>query len=143
MSHRITLDQANAVIAAAFAKGKELNLKPLSVVVVDAGGHVQAFQRQDGASSLRLGIALGKAAGALALGVSSRKIGEMAAERPAFIAAVSGIAPSGVIPAAGGVIVKGADGQPIGAVGITGDTSDNDEACALAGLAAAGLSAQG
>ena len=78
MSNRITLDQANKVMAAAFAKGKELNLKPLSVVVVDAGGHVLAFQRQDGASSMRLAIATGKAAGALALGVSSRKIGEMA-----------------------------------------------------------------
>jgi uncharacterized protein GlcG (DUF336 family) len=138
---RITLAQANTIIAAAFARGAELKLKPLSVVVVDAGGHVQAFQRQDGASSLRLGIALGKAAGALALGVSSRKIGEMAAERPAFIAAISGLAAGGIVPAAGGVIVKGADGFPIGAVGVTGDTSDNDEICTLAGIAAAGLTA--
>jgi len=141
MTDRITLAQANTIIEAAFAKGKELGLKPLSIVVVDAGGHVQAFQRADGASSMRLGIALGKAAGALALGVSSRKIGEMAAERPAFIAAASGIAPSGIIPAAGGIIVKGGDGFAIGAVGITGDTSDNDEICALAGIAAAGLTA--
>lgn len=141
MTHRITLDQANKIIAAAFAKGKELNLKPLSVVVVDAGGHVQAFQRQDGASSMRLGIALGKAAGALALGVSSRKIGEMAVERPAFVTAISGIPPHGLVPAAGGVIVKGSDGFAIGAVGITGDTSDNDEICTLAGIAAAGLTA--
>ena len=95
MSNRITLDQANKVMAAAFAKGKELNLKPLSVVVVDAGGHVLAFQRQDGASSMRLAIATGKAAGALALGVSSRKIGEMAAERPPFFAAASGLVPHG------------------------------------------------
>ena len=76
-----------------------------------------------------------------ALGVSSRKNGEMAAERPAFIAAVSGIAASGIVPAAGGIIVKGADGFAIGAVGITGDTSDNDEICTLAGIAAAGLTA--
>lgn len=141
MTNRITLDQANTIIAAAFAKGKELNLKPLSVVVVDAGGHVQAFQRQDGASSMRLGIALGKAAGALALGVSSRKIAEMAAERPAFITSISNIPPHGLVPAAGAVIVKGADGFAIGAVGITGDTSDNDEICTLAGIAAAGLTA--
>ena len=139
MSNRITLAQANQIIETAFAKGKELNLKPLSVVVVDAGGHVQAFQRQDGASSMRLGIALGKAAGALALGVSSRKIGEMAAERPAFITAISGIPSHGLVPAAGGVIVKGADGFAIGAVGVTGDTSDNDEIAALAGIAVAGL----
>ena len=137
----LSLDIAHRILDGALKKVAELKLKPLSVVVVDAGGHVQAFQRQDGASSMRLGIALGKAAGALALGVSSRKIGEMAAERPAFIAAVSGIAASGIVPAAGGLIVKGADGFPIGAVGITGDTSDNDEICTLAGIAAAGLTA--
>ena len=138
---RITLAQANTIIDAAFAKGAELKLKPLSVVVVDAGGHVQAFQRQDDASSMRLGIALGKAAGALALGVSSRKIGEMAAERPSFIASLGHLAANGLIPVAGGVIVKGPDGLPIGAVGVTGDTSDNDEVAALAGIAAAGLKA--
>ena len=138
---RITLAQANTMIAAAFAHGRELGLKPLSMVVTDAGGHVIAFQRQDGTSFLRLDIALGKAAGALALGVNSRKIGEMAAERPSFIAALGMVAKNGVLPVAGGVIVKGPDGLPIGAVGVTGDTSDNDEVCALAGISAAGLSA--
>lgn len=140
---RIALDQANTVIAAAFAEGRRLGLKPLSVAVVDGGGHLIAFQRGDGGSNLRHAIAQSKASAALALGVSSRKIGEMAVERPTFIAAVAGIAPHGVIPAAGGVIVVGADGAPIGAVGVTGDTSDNDELCALAGIAAAGLKAQG
>ena len=138
---RITLAHANQIIEAAFAKGKELNLKPLSVVVVDAGGHVQAFQRQDGASSMRFGIALGKAAGALALGVNSRRVGEMAAERPSFIASLGHLAPGGVVPVAGGVIVKGTDGAFIGAVGVTGDTSDNDEVAAIAGIKAAGLTA--
>jgi len=142
MSH-ITLDQANAAIAGAFAKGRELGLKPLSVAVVDAGGHLIAFQRGDTASFARARIAAGKAAGALALGVSSRKVGEMAAERPWFIGAFASSAPHPVIPAAGGVIVVGADGTPIGAVGVTGDTSDNDELAALAGIAAAGLRAQG
>jgi uncharacterized protein GlcG (DUF336 family) len=141
MSSRISLDQANTIIAAAFATGKEKGFKPLSVVVVDAGGHAIAFQRQDGASSMRLEIATGKAAGALAIGVSSRKIAEMVAERPIFVAALAEIAPKGLIPAAGGVIVKGADGFAIGAVGVTGDTSDNDEIAALAGIAAAGLTA--
>jgi uncharacterized protein GlcG (DUF336 family) len=140
---RITLEQARKTIAAAFTKGAELGLKPLSVVVLDAGGHLIAFERQDGASILRPQIATAKAAGALALGVSSRKIGEMAAERPSFIAALGPISPAGVMPAAGGVIVVDSAGAPIGAVGITGDTSDNDEACALAGIAAAGLTAQG
>lgn len=140
---RITLDQANRVIAAAFDNGRALGLKPLSVAVLDAGGHLIAFQRQDGASTLRFQIAAGKAGGALALGVSSRAVGDMAAERPSFIAALGPISPLGIVPAAGGVIVVGNDGQPIGAIGVTGDTSDNDEACALAGIAAAGLTAQG
>ena len=139
---RISLDQASAAIAGAFARGRELGLKPLCAVVLDAGGHAIALQRQDGASTLRPQIATGKASGALALGVSSRKIGEMAAERPSFVAALGPIAPDGIVPAAGGVIVVDGDGQPIGAIGITGDTSDNDEACALAGIAAAGLTAQ-
>lgn len=139
---RITLEQANDIVAAAFAKGRELGLKPLSVAVLDAGGHLIAFQRQDGAATLRPQIAAAKAGGALALGVSSRKIGEMATERPTFVASLGPIAPHGVVPAAGGVIVVDAGGMPIGAVGITGDTSDNDEACTLAGIAAAGLAAQ-
>ena len=138
----ITLEQANAIVAAAFAKARELALKPLGVVVLDAGGHMIAAQRQDGASALRLQIAQGKAAGALGLGVSSRKIAEMAVERPSFVAALATLASSGIIPAAGGVIVVDSVGGPVGAVGISGDTSDNDEACVLAGLAAAGLKPQ-
>lgn len=139
---RIRLEQANQVIDAAFAHGRTLGLKPLSVTVLDAGGHLIAFQRQDDASILRPQIAIAKASGALAMGVSSRKIADMAAERPSFVASLGTIAPHGVVPAAGGVIVVGPDGAPIGAVGITGDLSDNDEACALAGIAAAGLVAQ-
>ena len=139
---RITLDQANTIIAAAFARGVELGLKPLSVVVLDPGGHPIAFQRQDGGSSLRYAIATAKAGGALALGVSSRTIGEMAVERPTFIAALGPIAPTGVVPAAGGVIVRDGAGNVLGAVGVTGDTSDNDELAALAGIEAAGLVAQ-
>lgn len=138
----ITLARANAIIEAAFAKGKELGLKPLAVTVLDAGGHEIAFQRQDGASILRPQIARGKAGGALALGMSSRKVSEIAAERPSFLASLGPVSPLGVIPAAGGVIIVDANGSPLGAVGITGDTSDNDEICALAGIAAAGLAVQ-
>ena len=140
---RISLNLASTIIAAAFDEGRRLALKPLSVVVLDAGGHMIAFQRQDGASTLRPQIATAKAGGALALGISSRKIGDMAAERASFVASLGPIAPHGIVPAAGGVIVVDGDGVPIGAVGITGDVSDNDEACALAGIAAAGLKAQG
>ncbi|MFA5964366.1 MAG: heme-binding protein [Sphingomonas sp.] len=139
----ITLNQANAIIAAAFAKGTELGFKPLGIAVLDAGGHLIAFARADGTSTLRPQIAIGKAGGALGMGMSSRKIGEMALERPTFAASLGPIAPHGVVPAAGGVIVVDNAGRPIGAVGVTGDTSDNDEICALAGIAAAGLTAQG
>lgn len=138
----ISLEQASKVITAVRAKGAELGLKPLSVSVLDPGGHLLAFQREDGSSNLRPQIATAKASGALALGVSSRKIGEMAMERPTFITALGGISPNGLAPAAGGVIVVDAGGIAIGAVGVTGDTSDNDEVCALAGIAAAGLTAQ-
>ncbi len=110
--------------------------------MLDAGGHLIAFQRQDGTSTLRPQIATAKASGALALGISSRKIADMAAERPSFVASLGPIASHGVLPAAGGVIVVGADGRAIGAVGVTGDTSDNDELCALAGISAAALTAQ-
>lgn len=141
MTH-ISLAQANAIIAGALAKGTELDLKPLSIVVLDSGGHPIAFQRQDGASTLRFAIAAGKAGGALSFGISSRKIADMAAERPTFVASLAGLSANGVIPAAGGVIVVDDEGRAIGAVGITGDTSDNDEICTLAGISAAGLNAQ-
>jgi uncharacterized protein GlcG (DUF336 family) len=140
---RVTLEQANIIVDGAFGKARELGLKPLGVAVLDAGGHLIAYQRQDGASTGRLQLAIGKAAGALFLGLSSRKVGEMAADRPTFIASLGPIAPAGVVPAAGGVIVVDADGMAIGAVGISGDLSDNDELCTLAGIAAAGLTAQG
>lgn len=139
---RLTLEHANTIIAAALAEGKKLGLKPLTVVVTDAGGHLIALQRQDRSSTMRPQIALAKATGALGLGVSSRTIGDMAQERPVFVGSIGAIAQAGVVPAAGGVIVVDDDAFPIGAVGVTGDTSDNDELCALAGIAAAGLSAQ-
>lgn len=138
----ISLAQANAIITAAFDKGREMDAEPLSVVVLDAGAHVVAFQRSDGSPNLRFPIAMGKAAGALGLGVSSRRIGELAAERPQFIGAVGNVAPQGMVPVAGGVIIVDDIGRAVGAVGVSGDTSDNDEVCALAGIAAAGLKAQ-
>lgn len=139
----ITLETANQIISAVFAEGAALGLKPLSVAILDAGGHLIAFQRQDGASLLRAQIAIGKAGGALALGVSSRAIGTMAAERPSFVASLGSISPWGVIPAAGGVIAADQQGAIVGAIGVTGDTSDNDEICALAALAATNLQPKG
>ena len=137
----ISLDQAQTIVAGALNEGRSLGLKPLSVVVLDAGGHMVAFAREDNSSNLRPQIAMAKASGALALGVSSRTIGDMAIERPTFINAAAGLNPAGIVPAAGGVLVRNAVGELIGAVGVTGDTSDNDEAAALAGIKAAGLSA--
>lgn len=135
----ITLGQAQAIIAAALKEGRTLGLKPISVAVLDPGGHMVAFARQDRSSNLRPQIATAKASGALALGVSSRTIGEMAAERPAFISAAAGLAPAGIVPVAGGVLIRNDEGDVIGAVGVTGDTSDNDELCAMRGLENAGL----
>ncbi len=140
---RISLEHASRIIAGAMAKGGELGLKPLSVAVLDAGGHLISFARADGASNMRAQIAIGKAAGALALGVSSRVVGTMAVERPTFVASLASMASQGMVPAAGGVIVVDGAGLPIGAVGVTGDTSDSDELAALAGIAAAGLRPQG
>jgi len=138
----LSLHQANRIAAAALAKGRELSLKPLCVAVLDSGGHLIALQREDGASTLRPQIAIGKAAGALGIGVSSRKIAEMAVERPTFVTSLTALAPQGLVPAAGGLLVADA-GCLVGAVGVTGDTSDNDEICALAGITATGLSALG
>jgi uncharacterized protein GlcG (DUF336 family) len=139
--YRLTLNHANSLMNAALEKGAELGLKPLTVTIHDPGGHLIACQRQDGASTMRVKLASGKACGALALGVSSRKIGEMALERPHFIASVDTMAEGGMVPAAGGVIIAGDDGTILGAVGVTGDTSDNDEACALAAIEKLGLKA--
>ena len=137
--HRLSLTQANALIEAAFANGAALGLKPLTVTVHDPGGHLIACQRQDGASNMRVKLAGGKACGALALGVSSRTIGDMALDRPHFVAAVDTMSEGGMVPAAGGVIVCDGEGTILGAIGVTGDTSDNDEACALAAIAKLGL----
>lgn len=138
----LTLDQANALISAALAKGQAMGLKPLSVAVLCPGGHLIAFQRSDGASTLRPQIASGKASGALALGINSRAIADMAADRPSFVASLGPLATGGIIPAAGGVIILDDSGSVIGAVGVTGDSSDNDEICALAGIAAVKLTAR-
>jgi len=134
----ISLEQAQAVVAATLKEGRALGLKPLSVAVLDAGGHLIAFAREDKSSNLRPQIAIAKASGALALGVSSRVIGEMAIDRPTFINAAAGLNPAGIVPAAGGVLIE-REGRVVGAVGVTGDLSDNDEKCALAGIAALGL----
>ena len=137
----ISLDQARTIIAAARAKGREMALNPLTVVVLDAGGHLVAMEREDGSAYGRPDVATGKAAGALAMGVSSRKLGDMAAERPQFLAALSATWQGKLIPAAGGVLIEDLAGTLLGAIGVSGDLSDKDEIAAFAGIEAAGLSA--
>lgn len=136
-----TLTEANSIIAVTFKKATELGLKPLGVAVLDPGGHLIAFQRQDKASILRFEIAFGKAYGALAVGVGSRDVAKMAVERPHLILGLSGVSGGKVVPVPGGVLII-RNGDTIGAVGVTGDTSDNDETCAVAGIESVGFVAQ-
>lgn len=141
---KLTLAAAKTIIEAARAKGREMGLKPLSVAVLDAGGHPLAFEREDGASNLRFAVAHGKAYGAVSLGMGSRALFERAQAQPFFVQALNGLANGAVVPVPGGVLVRDPEGGEIlGAVGITGDTSDNDEAAAIAGIEAAGLKAEG
>jgi uncharacterized protein GlcG (DUF336 family) len=135
----ITLDQARTLIAATRSKGREMSLNPLTIVILDSGGHLVAMEREDGSGYGRPDVASGKAAGALAMGVSSRKLGDMAADRPQFMAALSAAWNGRLIPAAGGVLVKDDAGNLLGAIGVSGDLSDKDEEAAFAGVAAACL----
>ena len=135
----ITNAQARAILDATLAAGIELGLKPLSVVVLDAGGHPLAFLRADGAAPGRFEIARGKAYGAVMLGMPGSAQMARAEAQSYFMAAVNGAYGGKVIPVPGGILVRDATGQVIGAVGVTGDTSDNDAAAGLAGIAAAGL----
>ncbi len=139
MTH-LTLDHARTILDAALAKAVERGLKPLAVAVLDARGALKAFAAQDGTSLRRGEVARGKADGALALGMGSRAIAKAAAERPSFVAAVTHAVGSSLVPAPGGVLVM-QDGKVVGAVGVSGDLSDNDEICAVAGIEAAGLKA--
>ncbi len=137
----ITLRKARTIISRALAKGREAGMQPLSVCVLDAGGHLKAFERQDGASNMRFQIAHGKANGALGMGLGSRALKNRAEAQAYFLLAVNGAFDGGLIPVPGGVLVRDRKGELIGAVGITGDNSDNDELAAIAGIEAAGFAA--
>jgi uncharacterized protein GlcG (DUF336 family) len=137
----LKLAQANAIIATAIAEGRKRHFAPLVVAVLDAGGHLIAFQREDGAGFARFNIAYGKAWGALGMGFGTRELLERAAKFPTFVTAISAATQGRMVPSPGGVLIIAADQEVIGAVGISGDTGDNDEICALAGIEAAGLAA--
>jgi uncharacterized protein GlcG (DUF336 family) len=136
----LTLDVARKILDAALAKAVEKKLKPLVITVLDARGCVKIAAAQDGTSLLRNEIAHGKAFGALALGMGSRALFQRAQEQAYFINAVNTLAQGRLVPVPGGVLIQ--DGTTLlGAIGVSGDTSDNDEACAVAGIEAAGLKA--
>ncbi len=137
----VTLAQASTIVDVALKKGRETNCAPLTVAVLDAGGHLVAFKREDRSGILRFDIAYGKAWGALGMGFGSRELAERAAKMPVFITALTTISGGRLVPVPGGVLIKDADGAVLGAAGISGDTSDKDETCAVAGIEAAGLKA--
>jgi uncharacterized protein GlcG (DUF336 family) len=134
-----TLKQANAIIEGALAHSHKMKIKPLAVVVIDASGNIVAAQRDDNASMFRLDVALGKAWGAAAMGCSSRALGKRAKDNPGFMITLSATAKGRFLPQAGAVLIKDASGAILGAAGASGGTGDEDEACCIKGVEAAGL----
>ena len=138
----LTLRKAKIIIRKALEKGKELGFKPLSVAVLDAGGHLIALERSDGAAPGRVAIATGKAHGAVMLGMAGRAQMARAEQQAYFMQAVNGAFQGQVVPVPGGVLIRNAKQNIVGAVGVTGDLSDNDEICAIAGVEATNLTAE-
>lgn len=136
----MTLELAFEIIASARAQAKKLDLKPLTIAVLDAGGYLTALARENGTSNLRAEIAQGKARGAISMGLGSRALYNRAQEQPFFIQSMNALSNGSLVPVPGGVLIRENE-KIIGAVGITGDSSDNDEACAIFAIETAGLSA--
>lgn len=136
----ISLKVASEVVDNVLAKGRELGFEPLTAVVLDAGGHVVAAKREDGSGIIRFELAFGKAYGSLGFGLGSRDLAGKAKNAPGFMVGASDASGGRCVPAPGGVLIKTAVGQIIGAVGISGDTGNNDEICAIAAIEAVGLS---
>ena len=139
---KVTLEQANTIISAGQLKGREMGIGPLTIVVLDDGGHLVSMQREDKSGILRFEIAFGKAWGGLAIGRSSRANETDILTREHFGVALAAASNGRIIPVAGGVLILDKDSNVIGAVGVTGDSSENDESCAVAGIEAAGLIAK-
>ena len=137
----VNLEQALTIAQVALKKGREMNFHPLTVVVLDAGGHMTALLREDNCSILRENIARGKAWGVLGMGFGGRELARRVEKVPAFFTALNVMSDGKMVPVAGGVLIRDANNQIIGSVGVTGDTSDNDEICAVAGIQATGLKA--
>ncbi|MBB4008395.1 GlcG/HbpS family heme-binding protein [Allorhizobium taibaishanense] len=139
---RLTLDQATAITDAALAEGRKRNLAPLAVAVLDAGGHLIVYKREDGAGIVRFDIAFGKAWGSLGMGFGSRELATRAEKMPTFFSMLADVSGGRMVPSPGGLLILDPAGEVIGAIGISGDLGDNDEICALAGIEAAGLQAR-
>ena len=137
----LTLAQASTIVDVALKTGRDKSFQPLSVAVLDPGGHLVAFKREDKSGILRFDIAYGKAWGALGMGLGSRTLAERAANTPQFFTMLAAVSQGRMVCNPAGVLIRDADGDIIGAVGISGDTADNDETCAIAGIEAAGLMA--
>lgn len=137
--NKLTLEIANAIIAAGFVESNKLSLQPMSIAILDAGGQLIAFQRQDKAGILRFDIAFAKAYGALGMGMGSRGIASKANEIPELIAGAVAASRGRLIPAPGGVLIINKDNEIIGAAGASGDTSDNDERAVIFGIEFVGL----
>ncbi len=138
----VSLSKARVIVRKAFAQGAELGLKPLAVAVLDAGGHVLAFERADGASPGRFEIARAKAYGCLMLGFGGKALHGRAQTGPAFSQAMNGLFEGRYVPVEGGVLIRDGRGRVIGAVGVSGDTSENDALAAVAGVESAGFTAE-
>lgn len=138
----LTLAAAEKIIDAALAARRKEGLMPLVVAVLDSGGHLVAYKREDGSGLLRFDVAFGKAWGCLGMGMSTRLIRDRLAQRPAFQGALASVSDGRFIPVPGGVLVLDAAGNAIGAVGVSGDASDKDEYCAIEGIRAAGLGSE-
>jgi uncharacterized protein GlcG (DUF336 family) len=135
---KLTLEKASIICDKALEKAREMKIRPLCVAVLDDGGNLKTLKREDGASMLRPSIATGKAWGAIGMGESSRNLESRLKERPAFLGALSTMSGGKVVPVPGGVLIM-EDDEIIGAVGASGGTADEDEACVVAGIQAAGL----
>lgn len=138
----LPLEKASQIVDEALRLGREADMHPLTVVVLDAGGQVVAAKSEDGSGVLRFGIAMGKAWGALGMGISSRLIRDRLKERPVFQTALAAASDGKLIPVPGGVLIEDVEGFTIGAVGISGDTSEKDEYCAIGGVQSAGLQSE-
>lgn len=136
------LDQAEKIAQAARNHARANNFKPMAFAVLDSRGVVRCLLNEDGTSLHRAEVAIGKAYGAISLGISSRKLGERAEKQAYFIAAAAQAAGGKLVPVAGGVLIRNAGGDLLGAIGISGDTSDNDEEACCAGVASVGLVAE-